>query len=64
MKIVSARYELKLGVATREAYGQALLELGRKNRDVVVLVESAAWPEGEPVPFERLHRRTVPLERR
>jgi transketolase len=37
MKTVSARYELKLGVATREAYGQALLELGRKNRDVVVL---------------------------
>lgn len=30
-------FELKMGVATREAYGQALVELGKKNPDVVVL---------------------------
>jgi transketolase len=30
------RFELKLGVATREAFGQALVELGRANKDVVV----------------------------
>ena len=29
-------HELKLGAATREAFGQALLDLGRKNPDVVV----------------------------
>src|SRR3981081_1797539 len=31
------KFELKLGVATREAFGKALLELGRQNKDVVVL---------------------------
>ena len=30
------KFELKLGKATREAFGQALLELGRENKDVVV----------------------------
>src|SRR5271156_6520753 len=30
------KLELKLGVATREAFGQALGELGRQNRDIVV----------------------------
>src|SRR5262245_17566783 len=30
------KYELKLGVATREAFGKALLELGRENKDIVV----------------------------
>src|SRR5919106_668144 len=30
------KYELKLGVATREAFGRALAELGRENADVVV----------------------------
>jgi transketolase len=30
------KYELKLGVATREAFGRALVELGRENKDVVV----------------------------
>src|SRR5579864_7598878 len=30
-------FELKMGVATREAYGQALVELGRKNPNVVAL---------------------------
>jgi transketolase len=29
-------YELKLGRATREAFGEALVELGRENKDVVV----------------------------
>jgi transketolase len=33
----TAKLELKLGAATREAYGQALVELGRANPDVVVL---------------------------
>src|ERR1700730_2673205 len=30
-------FELKLGMATREAFGKALVELGRQNKDVVVL---------------------------
>jgi transketolase len=30
------KYELKLGVATREAFGKALVEVGRENKDVVV----------------------------
>ena len=29
-------YELKLGVATREAFGKALVEVGQENKDVVV----------------------------
>jgi transketolase len=32
-----SKFELKMGVATREAYGQALVELGRANPNVVVL---------------------------
>jgi transketolase len=31
------KYELKLGMATREAFGKALVELGRANKDIVVL---------------------------
>ena len=31
------KYELKLGLATREAFGQALVELGRSNPNVVAL---------------------------
>jgi transketolase len=31
------RFDLKLGAATREAFGKALVELGRANPDVVVL---------------------------
>jgi transketolase len=31
------KFELKLGVATREAFGKALAELGRQNKDVVAL---------------------------
>jgi transketolase len=30
------KFELKLGAATREAFGKALVELGRQNQDVVV----------------------------
>jgi transketolase len=30
------KYELKPGVATREAFGRALVELGRENKDIVV----------------------------
>ena len=30
------KFELKLGAATREAFGKALVELGRENKDVVV----------------------------
>jgi transketolase len=30
------KYELKLGAATREAFGRALVEVGRANKDVVV----------------------------
>src|SRR5713101_6470540 len=36
IKPVQTRYELKPGPATREAFGRALAELGRENRDVVV----------------------------
>lgn len=31
-----ATYELKIGRATREAFGEAIVELGRENKDVVV----------------------------
>jgi transketolase len=31
------KFELKLGMATREAFGKALVELGRANNDIVVL---------------------------
>jgi len=34
---VKTKFELKMGVATREAYGQALAELGKTNPNVVVL---------------------------
>ncbi len=30
------KFELKLGMATREAFGKALVELGKENKDVVV----------------------------
>lgn len=30
------KFELKLGLATREAFGKALAELGRENKDIVV----------------------------
>ncbi|MBI3683382.1 MAG: transketolase family protein [Acidobacteria bacterium] len=30
------KYELRIGMATREAFGRALVELGRENKDVVV----------------------------
>lgn len=35
-KPAQAKFELKLGPATREAFGRALVELGRENQDVVV----------------------------
>ncbi len=37
MKTTAAKFELKMGHATREAYGQALAELGKTNPSVVVL---------------------------
>ena len=33
---IKTRYELKLGLATREAFGRALAKLGRENPDIVV----------------------------
>ena len=30
------KFEVKLGPATREAFGRALVELGRENKDIVV----------------------------
>src|SRR5437879_427840 len=36
IKPVQTQYELKPGPATREAFGRALAELGRENRDIVV----------------------------
>jgi transketolase len=37
MKTATTKFELKLGAATREAYGQALVEVGKANPNVVVL---------------------------
>jgi transketolase len=37
MAATSTKFELKPGLATREAYGQALVELGRANPNIVVL---------------------------
>jgi len=31
------KFELKMGMATREAFGKAVVELGRQNKDIVVL---------------------------
>lgn len=33
----NTKFELKMGMATREAFGHALVELGRENQDVVVI---------------------------
>jgi transketolase len=33
---VTTKFELKPGLATREAFGKALVELGRENKDIVV----------------------------
>jgi transketolase len=33
----NTKFELKLGLATREAFGQALVELGRENKDIVAV---------------------------
>jgi len=35
--MATSTFELKMGAATREAYGQALAELGRSNKNIVVL---------------------------
>jgi transketolase len=32
-----AKFDLKLGMATREAFGRALVDLGRQNKDIVAL---------------------------
>ncbi|MDQ4079972.1 MAG: transketolase family protein [Gemmatimonadota bacterium] len=50
-----ARFSLKVGRATREAYGDALLELGKKNRDVVAIDADLAkstfsWTFGKHFP--------------
>lgn len=50
-----ARSSLKMGRATREAYGDALLELGKKNRDVVAIDADLAkstfsWTFGKHFP--------------
>jgi len=34
---VRTKYELKIGPATRESFGKALVELGRENKDVIAL---------------------------
>ena len=35
--MIGTKYELKPGMATREAFGKALVELGKKNPNVVAL---------------------------
>ena len=37
---VKTKFELKMGVATREAYGQALAELGKTNPNVMMQMTS------------------------
>jgi transketolase len=37
MSAVAKTFEIKLGAATREAFGRTLVELGRENRDVVAV---------------------------
>jgi transketolase len=49
------KYSLKIGRATREAYGDALLELGKRNRDVVAIDADLAkstfsWTFGKHFP--------------
>src|SRR5881227_4074254 len=36
-KAAKTKFEIKLGAATREAFGRTLVELGRENKDVVVV---------------------------
>src|SRR6478736_2094720 len=36
-KTARKKFEVKPGAATREAFGKALVELGRENKDVVVV---------------------------
>ena len=50
--------EKKLGKATRDAYGQVLIELGKENKDIVVLdadlsksTKTAAFGEAFPDRF-------------
>ena len=38
------KFELKLGPATREAFGRALVEVGRANKDVVVWMRTFRSP--------------------
>src|SRR3981189_2647834 len=43
------KYELKAGMATREAFGKALVELGRENKDVVARdadLSKSTYPAG------------------
>ena len=44
MPSTKSRFTLTLGRATREAYGDALLELGRANRDIVAIESPAGAP--------------------
>jgi transketolase len=51
----TTKFSLKLGRATREAYGDALLELGKQNRDVVAIDADLAkstfsWTFGKHFP--------------
>jgi transketolase len=36
-KVARKKFEVKLGAATREAFGRALVELGRENKNIVVV---------------------------
>jgi transketolase len=37
IKVARKKFEVKAGAATREAFGRALVELGRENKDIVVV---------------------------
>ncbi|MGH7718141.1 MAG: transketolase family protein [Gemmatimonadaceae bacterium] len=55
MSQATPKLSLKLGLATREAYGEALLELGKSNRDIVAIDADLAkstfsWTFGKQFP--------------
>jgi len=52
IKTAKTKFEIKLGAATREAFGRTLVELGRENKDVVVV-------DYNPHVSERLRARGV-----
>ena len=40
---IKTKFELKTGMATREAFGKALAQLGRENQDIVDFAVPVRW---------------------